>query len=119
MKKTLIIGASTNRARYSYQATEKLLEHKHEVVLIGRREGVVLERKIYTEKIPLNGIHTVTLYIAPQHQEEYYEYILSLHPKRVIFNPGTENPEFEAMLQKNNIEADEACTLVLLYTNQY
>ncbi len=119
MKKTLIIGASNNPERYAFKAAERLTAHGHEIELLGIRSDVVLGKTIDTEKKQYKGIDTVTLYVGPQRQPEYYDYILSLKPNRVVFNPGTENEEFEALLRKNGIEAEEACTLVLLGTGQY
>jgi len=119
MKKTLIIGASSNPERYSYLAAERLLAHGHEIELIGKKPDVIFGKTIDTEKKIFNKIDTVTLYLSEKYQPEYYEYILSLHPARVIFNPGTENAEFEELLQQNNIQHEEACTLVLLGTGQY
>ena len=119
MKKTLIIGASNNPERYAYKAAERLLAHGHEIELLGLRPDVIFGRTIDTEKKRYEALHTVTLYVGPQRQPEYYDYIISLKPKRVVFNPGTENAEFESLLQKNGIEAEEACTLVLLGTGQY
>ncbi len=119
MKKTLIIGASTNPARYSFLAANRLVNHGHPVVLLGLKAGQIAGNEILTGKPDLKDIDTVTLYIGPQHQAEWYDYIISLHPKRVIFNPGTENPEFEQLLIQNGIIAEEACTLVLLSTNSY
>jgi len=119
MKRTLIIGASNNPERYAYKAAERLLAHGHKIVLLAKRAEIVFGQSIETEKKPFEKIDTVTLYLSAQHQAEYYDYILSLKPKRVIFNPGTENPEFESLLTKNGIEAEEACTLVLLGTGQY
>lgn len=117
--KTLVIGASSNPERYAYMAVNSLLKHQHEVVAIGQRKDVVAGVAIETEKVPFEAVHTVTLYLNPQRQKEYYEYIISLHPERVIFNPGTENPEFYSLLKANNIETEVACTLVLLATNQF
>lgn len=119
MKKTLVIGASSNPERYSYKAAEKLLNYGHEIELLGLRPDVIFGRTIDTEKKAYEGLDTVTLYVGPKNQPEYYDYVLSLKPKRVIFNPGTENPEFESLLSKNGIEAEEACTLVLLGINKY
>ena len=119
MKKTLIIGASSNPERYSYLAAERLLAHGHDIELIGKRQDMIFNRTIDTQKKPFTDIDTVTLYLSAKFQMEYYDYILSLHPKRVIFNPGTENPELELMLNNNNIQTEEACTLVLLGTGQY
>ena len=119
MKKTLIIGASNNPERYAYKAAERLLAHGHEIELLGLRPDTVFGKPIDTERKPYEGLDTVTLYVGPQRQPEYYDYIVSLQPKRVIFNPGTENPEFYKLLAVNNIKYEVACTLVLLATNQY
>ena len=119
MKKTLIIGASSNTDRYAYKAAERLLSHGHEIELIGKRPDIIFGKTIDTEKKYFADIDTVTLYLSAKFQTEYYDYILSLKPKRVIFNPGTENSEFEALLGLKGIIAEEACTLVLLGTGQY
>lgn len=119
MKKTLIIGASNNPERYAYKAAERLLAHGHEIELLGLRPDVIFGKTIDTDKKRYEALDTVTLYVGSQRQPEYYDYIISLKPKRVVFNPGTENAEFESLLQKNGIEAEEACTLVLLGTGQY
>ena len=118
-KKTLVIGASTNRSRFSNIAINRLVSHNMPTVAIGLREGEVAGIPIETKKIPFEDVDTVTLYLGPPRQEEYYEYIVSLHPKRVIFNPGTENREFYRLLEREKIEVEVACTLVLLSTNQY
>ena len=119
MKKTLVLGASLNPARYANLAIRRLIASGHPVVAIGLQEGEVAGVQITSAKKDFDNIHTVTLYLRAAHQPEYYDYILSLHPERVIFNPGTENKSFFHLLQENNIEAEEACTLVLLSTNQY
>jgi uncharacterized protein len=118
-KKTLVIGASTNPSRYSYTAINKLLKYNHPVVAVGLKAGTVAGVPIETTLLAFDNIDTVTLYVNPIHQKEYYKYILSLQPKRIIFNPGTENPEFEKLAEENNIEALEACTLVMLSTHQF
>ena len=118
-KKTLVLGASQNPSRYSYLAVNKLKNYGHPVEAIGKRKGSVNDVEIHTGTPPLNDVDTVTLYLNPTNQEPYYDYILSLHPKRIIFNPGTENPELEALANEKNIETLEACTLVMLSTNQY
>ncbi|WP_299064978.1 CoA-binding protein [uncultured Polaribacter sp.] len=118
-KKTLVIGASLKEERYSNRAIQKLRAHQIETVAIGLRNGIVADVNIDIEKIQYDNIDTVTLYLNPKRQEQYYNYIVSLNPKRVIFNPGTENFEFIKMLKENNIESEIACTLVLLGTNQY
>jgi hypothetical protein len=118
-KKTLVLGASLNPSRYSNLAINRLVSYDQPTVAIGLKKGEIAGVSISTEKENFEDIDTVTLYLNPQRQKEYYEYIISLKPKRVIFNPGTENPEFYTLLQKNNIEVEVACTLVLLGTNQY
>ncbi len=114
MKKTVVIGASPNADRYSYKAVNLLHQHKHQVVAVGIREGKIGEIDIIKGLPQVEDVHTVSLYVGPDKQPEYYDYIFSLKPKRIIFNPGTENQEFYDLAAKNNIEAMEACTLVLL-----
>ena len=117
--KTLVIGASENPERYSNKAIRALLSHNHEVVAIGLREGVVEGISFNSEKKAFENIDTVTLYVGPKNQPEYYDYILNLKPRRVIFNPGTENPEFTDKLLAAGINPEIACTLVLLATSQF
>ena len=118
-KKTLVLGASDNPARYSYLAIQRLRKHGHPVIGIGRKNTKVADVNIDKEKIPATDVDTVTLYLNPAHQEEYYDYILSLKPKRIIFNPGSENNKLVELVKEKNIETMEACTLVLLSTGQY
>jgi len=118
-KKTLVLGASDNPSRYSYLAIQRLRKYNHPVVGIGKKYSKVADVNITTEREPINGVDTVTLYLNPQHQQQYYDYILSLKPKRIIFNPGAENEQLVALARKNNIQPVEACTLVLLATGQY
>ena len=118
-KKTLVLGASTKPERYSNIAIRKLLHNEHDVVAFGVKPGEVSEVNIDTELLPYENVDTVTLYLNPKRQQEYYDYIIGLNPKRVIFNPGTENFEFYQLLKANNIAFEVACTLVLLSTNQY
>jgi uncharacterized protein len=118
-KKTLVLGASTNPERYSFLAVEKLATYNHPVVAIGNKPGKIGNHPILTEHPLLNDIDTVTLYLSPVHQKEYYNYILSLHPRRIIFNPGAENRELYNLALQNKIEPVEACTLVMLSTGQY
>lgn len=117
--KTLVIGASENEDRYSNKAIHKLRAHDKPVRALGLREGKVEDIEITTEKTQFDDIDTVTLYLNPKRQKGYYDYVVSLKPRRVIFNPGTENEEFYALLKENSIEMEIACTLVLLSTNQY
>ena len=118
-KKTLVLGASLKPHRYSNLAINKLVAYKQEVVAIGLRKGEVLGIPIETEMVDFKDIDTITLYLNPSRQEQYYSYIVNLEPNRVIFNPGTENPVLYEILKKADINAEVACTLVLLSTNQY
>jgi uncharacterized protein len=118
-KRTLIIGASDNPDRYSFKAFHMLYEHKHTVFPLSIKKGELNGIKFINDRPNIQDIDTVTMYVNPKLQEDYYDYILSLQPKRVIFNPGTENEAFEDMLVKKDIESINACTLVLLATNQY
>lgn len=118
-KKTLVLGASANPARYSYMAINRLTTYNHPVVAVGLKEAEVAGVKIQTKQVPFTNVDTVTLYLNPQRQKEYYNYITSLQPKRVIFNPGTENPELYQLLLANGIQVEVACTLVMLSVGQY
>lgn len=118
-KKTLVVGASLNPNRYSNIAIKRLTDKGIETAAIGLREGKVFNAIIDTERKDFEDINTVTLYLNPKRQEEYYNYIIGLKPERVIFNPGTENMEFIKLLEENNIDSEIACTLVMLSTNQY
>jgi uncharacterized protein len=118
-KKTMIIGASDNPERYACKAANALMSHNHPVVLLGRRSGNINGTEIINQRPAFTDIDTVTLYINPEIQKDWYAYIFDLNPKRVIFNPGTENAEFETLLRTKNIEATEACTLVLLSIGAY
>ncbi|MGK0412029.1 MAG: putative CoA-binding protein [Polaribacter sp.] len=117
--KTLVLGASTNPNRYSNIAIKRLRDKKLSVVALGLKKGKVLDVILDNEKQDYENIDSVTLYLNPKRQKEYYNYIIGLKPRRVIFNPGTENVEFEKLLQENNIEAEIACTLVLLSIDEY
>ncbi|MBQ0787044.1 MAG: CoA-binding protein [Oceanihabitans sp.] len=118
-KKTLVFGASLKANRYSNMALRKLVNYKQETVAFGMKAGEEAGVVIDTVLKEYEGLDTVTLYLNPTRQKAYYDYIISLKPNRVIFNPGTENPEFYGLLKENNIAFEEACTLVLLSTNQY
>lgn len=118
-KKTLVLGASDNPSRYSYLAIQRLRSHQHPVVAVGRKITQVADVMVEKEKKEFQDIDTVTLYLNPQHQQEFYDYILSLKPKRIIFNPGAENEELAGLAEEKGIKTIEACTLVMLSTNQY
>ena len=119
MKKTLILGATTNPARYGYIATSRLNQYGHEVVPVGIREGDIEGIDILLGQPSVEGIDTITLYLNPKRQEAYYDYILGLNPKRIIFNPGTENPELVRLAREKGIEVEIACTLVMLSVGNY
>lgn len=116
---TLVLGASPNPDRYSFLATSLLNEKNHDVYPFGIKKGMIGDLSIKNEW-PKNGsIDTVTLYVGPAGQVEYYDAIIQLAPRRIIFNPGTENPDLQAIAKQNGIETIEACTLVMLKTGQY
>ncbi len=118
-RKTLIIGATTNVERYAYKAAQMLTSHGHKIVPVGIRAGEVFGIDIINTKDIQPDIDTITLYVSPANQKEWYEYIVKTRPRRVIFNPGTENIELKTLAEKEGIATEEACTLVLLSTNQY
>ncbi|MES2134431.1 MAG: CoA-binding protein [Bacteroidota bacterium] len=118
-KPTVVIGASPNTERYSYKATISLQKNGHTVYPVGIQKGDINGLSIFTDKPALENIDTVSLYVSPANQPFWYDYILSLKPKRILFNPGTENPEFEKMATDKGIQVEEACTLVLLSIKQY
>ena len=117
--KTLVLGATPNPERYAYKAVHQLFSKEIEVVPMGIKEGVIASIPIVPVNEQQENIHTVSLYVGADRQEDYYDFIINLAPKRVIFNPGTENPQFAQKLNKAGIFWENACTLVLLSTNQY
>ncbi|MEI7595107.1 MAG: CoA-binding protein [Bacteroidota bacterium] len=119
MKKTLIIGASVNPSRYAYKAASKLVNNGFSICLLGSRVGELCGEKIHDTLFEFKNVHTVTMYIRPELQTIYYNYIISLKPARVIFNPGTENVDFYELLLQNNILVEEQCTLVMLAMGIY
>ena len=118
-KKTVVLGASDNPSRYSYLAVRKLAAHHHPVVAVGRKPGTVAGIGIETSPVAAEDVDTVTLYLNPANQVPYYDYILGLRPKRIIFNPGTENDELIQKAKEQGIEPFMGCTLVMLSTGQY
>jgi uncharacterized protein len=119
MKRTVVIGASENPDRYSNMATKRLLRYGHETFPVGLRKGKIDNLEIITNKEIFPNIDTVTLYVGPQNQKDWFDYIINLQPKRIIFNPGTENPELEKLANQHNIETVEGCTLVMLGADTY
>ncbi len=119
-KTTLVLGASPNAERYSYRAVERLREHGRKVVALGARAGQIADVPILTDpSLVEKPVETVTLYLGPDNQPRFYDFILDLNPRRVVFNPGTENPAFERMLAERGIFVQRACTLVMLSAGAY
>ena len=116
---TLIIGASPNKHRYSYKAIQKLRKLNFDVYALGLNDGLIMDVKIQTKPIKFKKIHTVSMYLRPQNQSQYLNYLLKLMPERVIFNPGSENKILMNKLEEKKISCENSCTLVLLSTNQY
>lgn len=121
MKKTVIIGATTNPGRYAWLAARMLTEYNHEIVPVGIKKGSVFGKEILEiySRPAIEDVHTITLYIGPGRQPDHIDYLLGLKPKRIIFNPGTENDEFIQRAQDEGVETLEACTLVMLRSLQY
>lgn len=119
MKKTLVLGATPNPERYAYLATMRLTQYGHEVVPVGVRSGTIEGIPILVDKPDIEGVDTITLYLGPARQPEYYDYIFSLLPKRIIFNPGAENAELRQLAEAKGIETVEGCTLVMLSLGSY
>ncbi len=119
MKPTLVIGASNNPSRYAYKAVESLVNHGHSVIAFGQKKGSIGDILIHNDWNTTWHVDTVTMYINPKIQEDYYQMIVGLKPKRVIFNPGTENPDFFKILKEKDIKVEVACTLVLLSIGDY
>ncbi|MEM8526335.1 MAG: CoA-binding protein [Bacteroidota bacterium] len=119
MSKTLVLGASTNPSRVSYDAVHRLKNAGEEVIPLSNKKGEIADIPILNDTPELEGIDTITLYLNPQRQVFYYDYILSLKPHRIIFNPGTENPELSKLAREKGIETENACTLVMLATGTY
>ncbi len=119
MKTTLILGATPNPTRYAYLAAERLTARGHPIVPVGIKDGRVQGQEILHGKPDVPAIDTITLYVGPQHQPEYYDWILRVAPKRIIFNPGTENPELSRLAREQGIETVTGCTLVMLAGGNY
>ena len=118
-KTTLVLGASDNKERYSNMAIKKLAAHNHPIIAVGRKKALVGYTNIVTEFPILENIDTITLYLSSENQKPYYNAILATNPKRIIFNPGAENEELAKLATSKGIQTMEACTLVMLSTNQY
>lgn len=119
MKKTLVLGASLDKQRYAFMAISRLTSMDFWVIGIGSKEGIINNCRIHTSQVVIDDLHTVSIYLNARNQEEYYDYIVNMKPKRVIFNPGAENSQFEILLAKHQIHFERACTLVLLSMGQF
>ncbi|MDA3823826.1 MAG: CoA-binding protein [Bacteroidales bacterium] len=119
IKKTIVLGASPNPARYSFKAVKSLLHCGHETIAVGFRPGVIYDNFIQRGTPEILNVHTIALYIGLERQEEYHDYILSLNPQRIIFNPGTINEAFMEELTEKGIEVVEGCTLVMLDSGEF
>lgn len=119
MKKTVVLGATPNPTRFAYKAISMLKQKGHEVIPVGMKTGQIEGINIQNGTPQYDGVDTVTLYLNPENQKPYYDYILSLKPKRIIFNPGTENIELMKKAKDASIETEAACTLVMLSINTY
>ena len=115
----VVLGASPNPERFSYKAVKRLIRNNFQVVAIGKKKGMIENVSIITGQPPLGDVHTVLMYLAPYHQGEIFDYVVSLRPKRIIFNPGTESPEFEEFLESYNIEIVKDCSLVMMATGRF
>lgn len=113
-KKTVVLGASENPSRYSFKAVQMLTQNHHPVIAVGLKEGKINNVDIHKDFPHVEEVDTITLYVGARNQPVYYNYILDLKPKRVIFNPGAENAELEVMLKEKGIEIVHGCTLVML-----
>jgi len=119
-KKTVVIGASAKPIRYSYSAVSNLKKKGYPVEAIGLRKDLIGDVEIQTGRPLIKGTHTVTIYVGPKNQSGFYDYIINeLQPKRIIFNPGTENDEFEALAREKGIEVLVGCTLVMLASDSF
>ena len=119
MRKVMVLGASPNRQRFSHTCVKSLMRYGYEVVPLGIRDGKIAGKPILQGKPPLKDVHTVTLYLNARNQEAYYDYILGLRPKRIIFNPGAENPDLKEKAQDKEIEVVEDCTLIMLNSGSF
>lgn len=117
--RVVVLGASPNPSRVSYEVTRRLAQKGYDVIPVGVKAGEIDGLSIRTNQPHLDDVHTVTLYIGPQNQPPLYDYILTLKPQRLLFNPGTENPELKLLAEDAGIETEDACNLVLLATDQF
>ncbi|MFW5979038.1 MAG: CoA-binding protein [Bacteroidia bacterium] len=119
MDKVMVLGATPNRKRFANTCVKSLIRYGYPVIPLGIKEGSIAGHEIVTEKIPVKGLHTITIYLSQENQKDYYDYILRLDPKRIIFNPGAENPELRELAEKKGIEVVDDCTLIMLNAGKF
>lgn len=120
-KTTVVVGASPNPNRYAYRAANMLSDYGHPIIPLSIKRGNVAGEDIrdLKEQPHISDVDTLTLYIGPQHHAQWIDYLLSLSPRRIIFNPGTENPAFMEQAEAQGIEVVQGCTLVMLQSGTY
>ncbi len=119
MQKVMVLGASPNKHRFSNSCVKSLMRYGYEVVPVGIREGEIAGKPIQLNRPQIKDVDTITIYLNAKHQEDYYDYIFNLRPRRIIFNPGAENPELMEKARKKDIEAVENCTLIMLNSGDF
>jgi len=119
MSKTVVLGASPDSSKYSYKCVKSLLKHGHEAVPVGKKEGRIEGVEILTGRPQITDVHTLTIYLSPENQKEYYDYIIVLNPSRIILNPGTHNQELIDLARGKGIEVVVDCTLILLSSGMF
>jgi hypothetical protein len=119
MAKVMVLGATPNKKRFAHTCVKSLLRYGYEVVPVGIKEGEIGGEEIITEKKPVKNLHTVTIYLQPANQVEYYDYIIQQDPRRIIFNPGAENQELKSLAERKGIETIDACTLIMLNSGTF
>lgn len=120
-KLTVVMGASMDPTRYAYMAANRLNDHRHPFKLVSVKKGELFGQPFLNlrDRPAIDDVHTVTLYIGADRLVEWEDYIFTLHPKRIIFNPGTENMKLAKAAEERGIETVFGCTLVMLGTGQY
>ena len=119
MKKTIVLGATPDSSRYAFLASNKLARYGHEIINVGIKRGEVAGVPIEKPEHIHSDVDTITLYVGPYNQKTLYDYVLNINPKRIIFNPGTENPELQSLAEQKGIQIVMGCTLVMLSTGEY
>lgn len=119
MKKTMVLGATPNRKRFAHICVKSLMRYDYPVIPVGIKEGKIAGVPIQVGKPQIKDLDTVTVYLNPENQKDYYDYLINLGPRRIILNPGAENEELRAIAEKEGIDVIEDCTLVMLNSGQF